>query len=183
MSKEKRRAHHRGRKPTVQEPVRKHQFPKSDVLIDTGIGYLLEGCRGAYESNFWPAVYEASCICKEHDAAVPVWLRNALPEEFERAFAMKPSNSMGLSKKVKWEIKHYLRWWAVRLFLDEVDRKQDAYEMARAMLGENTVDSEVIGKSYRMIEMCVDGTQNDLQMFVIGRVADRLGINFDFPPI
>ena len=77
-------------------------------LIDTGLERLLADCRRAYELGFTPALYEALCLCKEHENPIPDWVREAAIIVLAKIFTARGSPP-GVAKLVG-ELKHYERW-------------------------------------------------------------------------
>lgn len=167
----KKKAHFRGNVPSRREPIRKHEFPDTTPLIDSGVETLLSGCRSAHELVGVVAAMEAFKIAFEHDLPPPKWAMDAVSKDI---LSQSKANPL---LRLNAEIREYERWDKVSISELHGDKSVEEYiENAVQLLDRENkiVQGETVRKHYYRVRKQLENSDGQRVMFwILDRIRQR----------
>jgi len=167
----KKKAHFRGNVPSRSEPIRKHEFPDTTPLIDTGVETLFTGCRSAYELVGAVAAMEAIETAFELDVPTPTWAMDAVSKDILRQSKANPL------RRVDSKIRDLDRWEKVVIselhgYKTVEERIKNAVQL---LTGKGNVgDDETVRKSYYRVRKQLENSYGQRVMFwILDRIRQR----------
>ena len=171
ISMAKKKAHFRGNEQSRSEPIRKHEFPDTTPLIDTGVETLLTGCRSAHELVGTVAAMEAIQTAAEHDVPPPNWAVNAGSKDFLRQSKANPLLRLNA------EIREFERWEKVSISELHGDKSvvKCIENAVQLLAGEcKAVDGETVRKSYYRVRKRLENSDDQRVIFwIFDRIRQR----------